>query len=286
MKMNLLKGLGKKIAATLIAVFLCSGAQASVTFLGVEQGNAGSNFSVQNWSNSSVVKAFDTGGDVYGSSGYYQIRPMPWDPGSASIYESVSSGNLLGTDLGSNPSLSLTPSFVSSISGGAGSFVNFGGYPIFRGPDGSSLYRQGALSVSVNNGIYNTPSGSNNGYFGVAFNFTISAPTKFRFGLAVDTAANGLYAPDYVGVYSGNTGTVYSSLLTRDGTPDMAVFEIDALANETFTVSVWQLDGTQSIAPFSLATFDAVAIPEPSSWSLILIGCGSLIALRRLKRNG
>ena len=42
MKMNLLKGLGKKIAATLIAVFLCSGAQASVTFLGVEQGNAGS----------------------------------------------------------------------------------------------------------------------------------------------------------------------------------------------------------------------------------------------------
>jgi len=27
-------------------------------------------------------------------------------------------------------------------------------------------------------------------------------------------------------------------------------------------------------------------IPEPSSWSLIIISCGSLIALRRLKRNG
>jgi hypothetical protein len=167
--------------------------------------------------------------------------------------------------------LSLIPSFISSFSGGAGTFVNYGGYPIFRGPDGSLLYRQGALSVSVNNGPFNTPSGSNNGYFGVAFSFTVNAPTSFRFGLAVDTAANALYAPDYVGVYSGSTGTVFSSLLTRDGNPDMAVFEIDALANETFTVSLWQQSGTQSIAPFSLATFDAVAIPEPLTISLIPI---------------
>jgi hypothetical protein len=269
----------KKLIMTILAALaLNSGLHAAITFLGTEQGTAATGYSVQNWSNSSVVKAFDTGGDVYGSSGYYQIRPMPWDPGSASIYEAASSGNLLGIDSGSNPSLSLTPSFISSISGGAGSFVNFGGYPIFRGPDGSSLYRQGALSVSVNNGTYNTPSGSNNGYFGVAFSFTVNAPTTFRFGLAVDTAANGQYAPDYVGIYSASTGTVYSSLLARDGTPDMTIFEIDALANETFTVSVWQLSGTQNIAPFSLATFDAVSIPEPSTISLVLLG---LLTLRR-----
>jgi hypothetical protein len=196
---------------------------------------------------------------------------MPWDPSSASIGEATGSGNLLGTDASSNPSLSLTPSFVSSFSGGAGTFVNYGGYNIFRGPDGSLLYRQGALSVPVNNGPYDTPAGSNNGYFGVAFSFTINAPTTFRFGLTVDTAANGLYAPDYVGVYSARTGTVLSTQLTRDGNPDMAVFEIEALVNETFTVSVWQLAGTQSIAPFSLATFDAVAIPEPLTISLIPI---------------
>ena len=272
MKINLLKGLLRSQAAILIAVFLCSNqANSAVTFLGTETGNASNGYSVQNWSNASVSKAYDVGGDVYGSSGYIQIRPMPWDPGSANIGEATGSGNLLGTDASSNPSLSLIPSFVSSFSGGAGTFVNYGGYPIFRGPDGSLLYRQGALSVSVNNGTYNTPSGSNNGYFGVAFSFTINAPTTFRFGLTVDTAANGLYAPDYVGIYSSRTGTVLSSQLTRDGNPDMAVFEIDALVNETFTVSVWQLAGTQSIAPFSLATFDAVAIPEPLTISLIPI---------------
>ena len=36
----------------------------------------------------------------------------------------------------------------------------------------------------------------------------------------------------------------------------------------------------------SLTDVGITTIPEPSSWSLIIIGCGSLIALRRLKRNG
>ena len=276
----------KKIILTILTtaiLAIASTSQSAVSFVGTETGSASNGYSVQNWSNASVSKAYDVGGDVYGSSGYIQIRPMPWDPGSANIGEATGSGNLLGTDASSSPSLSLMPSFISSFSGGAGTFVNYGGYPIFRGPDGSLLYRQGALSVSVNNGPYNTPSGSNNGYFGVAFSFTVNAPTSFRFGLAVDTAANGLYAPDYVGVYSGSTGTVFSSLLTRDGNPDMAVFEIDALANETFTVSLWQQSGTQSIAPFSLVTFDAVAIPEPSAASLIAFGVLSLFALRKVK---
>jgi hypothetical protein len=264
----------KKTITTIltIAILAISNiSQSAVSYVGTETGGASNGYSVQNWSNASVSKAYDVGGDVYGSSGYIQIRPMPWDPSSASIGEATGSGNLLGTDASSNPSLSLTPSFVSSFSGGAGTFVNYGGYNIFRGPDGSLLYRQGALSVPVNNGPYDTPAGSNNGYFGVAFSFTINAPTTFRFGLTVDTAANGLYAPDYVGVYSARTGTVLSTQLTRDGNPDMAVFEIEALVNETFTVSVWQLAGTQSIAPFSLATFDAVAIPEPLTISLIPI---------------
>ena len=264
----------KKLITTIltIAILAISNiSQSAVSYVGTETGGAGNGYSVQNWSNASVSKAYDVGGDVYGSSGYIQIRPMPWDPGSANIGEATGSGNLLGTDASSNPSLSLTPSFISSFSGGAGTFVNYGGYPIFRGPDGSLLYRQGALSVPVNNGPYDTPVGPNNGYFGEAVSFTINASTSFRFVLTVDTAANGLYAPDYVGIYSSRTGTVLSSQLTRDGNPDMAVFEIDALVNETFTVSVWQLAGTQSIAPFSLATFDAVAIPEPLTISLIPI---------------
>lgn len=257
------------LTAAILAIANTS--QSAVSYVGTETGSTGNGYSVQNWSNASVPKMYDVDGEVYGSSGYIQIRPMSWDPGSANIGEATGSENLLGTDANSNPSLSLIPSFVSSFSGGAGTFVNYGGYNIFRGPDGSLLYRQGALSVQVNNGPYDTPVGPNNGYFGEAFSFTINASTSFRFGLTVDTAANGLYAPDYVGIYSSRTGTVLSSQLTRDGNPDMAVFEIDALVNETFTVSVWQLAGTQSIAPFSLATFDAVAIPEPLTISLIPI---------------
>ena len=257
------------LTAAILAIANTS--QSAVSYVGTETGSTGNGYSVQNWSNASVPKMYDVDGEVYGSSGYIQIRPMSWDPGSANIGEATGSENLLGTDANSNPSLSLIPSFVSSFSGGAGTFVNYGGYNIFRGPDGSLLYRQGALSVQVNNGPYDTPVGPNNGYFGEAFSFTVNAPTTFRFGLTVDTAANGLYAPDYVGIYSSRTGTVLSSQLTRDGNPDMAVFEIDALVNETFTVSVWQLAGTQSIAPFSLATFDAVAIPEPLTISLIPI---------------
>jgi hypothetical protein len=273
----------KLITIAIATLVLTSSLKSAITFVGTETGNASNGYTVQNWSNASVSKTYDIGSDIYGSSGYVQIRPMPWDPGAANIGESAGSGNLLGTNSSSYPSLSSTPSFVSSLTGGAGTFVNYGGYPIFRGPDGSSLYRQGALSVSVNNGAYNTPSGSNNGYFGIALNFTISTPTTFRFGIVVDTAASGTYAPDYVGIFSASTGTVFSSLLTRDGNPDMAVFEIDALANETFTVSVWQLNGTQSIAPFSLVTFDAVSIPEPSAASLLGIGAVTLILIRKIK---
>ena len=277
----------RKIITTILTaaiLAIANTSQSAVSYVGTETGSAGNGYSVQNWSNASVPKMYDVDGEVYGSSGYIQIRPMPWDPGAANIGEATGSGNLLGTDASSNPSLSLMPSFVSSFSGGAGTFVNYGGYPIFRGPDGSLLYRQGALSVPVGNGPYDTPAGSNNGYFGEAFSFTINAPTTFRFGLTVDTAANGLYAPDYVGIYSSRTGTVLSTQLTRDGNPDMAVFEIDALVNETFTVSVWQLAGTQSIAPFSLATFDAV-IPEPSSSSLMAFAVASLITLRAMRKK-
>jgi hypothetical protein len=259
---------------------------AAITYVGTETTNSGNGFLVPNWSNAAVAKNHDIDGDnQYGSAGYYQIRPMPWDPGVASIGVGVGADNDLGVSAGSNPTLNLTPAFLSSMTGGAGTYVNYGGYPIFRGPDGSALYRQGALSVSVGapNGPYNTPSGSNNGYFGQAFSFTVGTATSFRIGITVDTANNGAYAPDYVSIYSNSTGTVFSTLLTRDANPDMAIFNITAGANETFTAAVWQLSGTQSVAPFGLITFDA--IPEPSSGLLSLLGLSTLGILHRRRRT-
>jgi len=279
------KTLGRLALCLLILGFSFSdlASAATVNYVGTQTSTGANGYAVANWSNAGVLKDFDLSGEKYGTSGYYQIRPMPWDPGDANIGEATASGNLLGTNPGSsNLTLYSAPTFLSSISGGAGTFVNYGGYGIFRGPDGSLLYRQGALSVAVNNGIYDTPSGSNNGYFGVAFEFTVSTPTSFRIGITVDANGGGTYAPDYVGIYSGSTGTVFSSLLDRNAEPDMAIFEINALAGETFAASVWQRSGTQSVAPVSMITFDA--IPEPSTALLALVGMGCLAIHSRRRR--
>jgi len=278
------KTLGRLVLCVLILGFSFSeqSSAATISYVGTQTSTGANGYAVANWSNSGVAKDFDVSGEKYGTSGYYQIRPMPWDPGAANIGEATGSGNLLGTNAGSNPTFSSAPSFLSSITGGAGTFVNYGGYGIFRGPDGSLLYRQGALSVAVNNGAYDTPSGNNNGYFGVAFEFTVSTPTSFRIGITVDANGGGVYAPDYVGIYSGSTGTVFSSLLDRNAEPDMAIFEINALAGETFAASVWQRSGTQSVAPVSMITFDA--IPEPSTALLALVGMGCLAIHSRRRR--
>ena len=129
----------------------------SVTYVGSETGLPANGYSVQNWSNPGVAKAYDIGGsEVYGSAGYYQIRPTP-NSSPSNVSEAVGGGNNLGILALSNPTLFSLPSFLSSATGDAGTFVNFGGYSIYRGPDGSALYRQGALSVAVNNGPFNSP---------------------------------------------------------------------------------------------------------------------------------
>jgi autotransporter-associated beta strand protein len=256
----------QKIPASLRALLVCALAPvvlgpsvqaATISFVGVEPGTSGSGFAAQNWSNPGVAKEYDLSGNVYGTSGYYQIRPTP-NSSPSDTSQSVSSGNDLGISATNNPTLYSTPVFLSSITGGAGTFVNFGGYPLFRGPDGSTLYRQGSLSVSVGGTAYNTPSGTNNGYFGNAFSFAMATNmgATFRIGVAVDTAGNGTYAPNYVSFYNSGTGTVFSGALTRDGTVDMPVFDITANAGESFVAAMWQLTNNASVAPFGLITFD------------------------------
>lgn len=257
----------------------------TISYVGTEPGNTASGFATQNWSNPSVAKLYATGtSNEYGKDGYWQIRPMPWDPGSTTISQSATAGNDLGTSAGSFPTLtSGTPSFIGSIQGAAGSFVNFGGYAIYKGPDGSALYRQGALSVSVNQGPFNTPSGSNNGFFGQTLSFTLTHSGTVRVGFAVDSIGTGLYSPDYVSIFSSPTGTVYSSLLTRDGSPDMAVFDIVNPNGQSFTVAQWQLQGTNAVSAMSLVTFDLVAVPEPSTFALL--GLGSAVLAIHVRRR-
>jgi hypothetical protein len=260
------KTLGRLALCLLILGFSFSelASAATISYSGTQSNSVGNGFAVANWSNSAVPKDFDLGGDKYGTAGYYQIRPMPWDPGAASIGQAGVSENLLGTDAISNPTLNSQPSFVSSITGGAGTFVNYGGYGIFRGPDGSALYRQGGLSVSVNQGPHNSPAGDGASYFGQVLQFTLGSTANFRIGLAVDSVGTGAYAPNYVGIYNSNTGTVFSAPLTCDGTPDMVFFDISGTAGDSFTVALWQNAATQSpdrVAALSLIAFD---IKQPS----------------------
>jgi len=253
---NLAPVLRAVLFALALSLFTSSGAlAATITFVGVEPGTAGSGYATQNWSNGGVAKEYDLSGNVYGTAGYYQIRPIAY-PSGTTIYSGVGAGNDLGITAGSNPTLYSAPAILSSITGGAGDYVNFNSYSLFRGPNGSDLYTQGGLSVPVNQGTFNTPSGTNNGYFGNAFSFTMGMSATFRVGVAVDMVASGTYAPNYVSVYNSGTGSVYSQSLTRDGTPDMTVFEIDAAAGDTFSAALWQLSGTQSAAAFGLITFD------------------------------
>ncbi len=253
-----------------VAALFQTAESGTIAYVGTEI-STGSAYPVHDWSNASVGKNHDSDGDnKYGSAGYLQIRPMPGDPAPATIGEATGSGNDLGVSAGSNPSLHLAPSFLSSISGGAGTYVNFGGYPNFRGPDGSSLYRQGALSVPVTEGPYDSPAGNDASRVGVPVQFALGSAGRFRLGLVVDAVADGTYAPHYVSVFNLNTGTVFSPALTRDGNPDMVFFDITGDVGDTFNVGLWQNVGSQSVAPLSLITIDLLpdAAPPVLSYSI------------------
>jgi hypothetical protein len=250
-----------------VAALFQTAESGTITYVGTEISN-GLSYPVHDWSNASVGKNHDSDGDnKYGTAGYLQIRPMPWDPAPATIGEAVGSGNDLGVTAETTPSLFSVPSFLSSISGGAGTYVNYGVYPKFRGPDGSAEYRQGALSVPVNQGPYNSPAGNDASYVGVPVQFTLGSAGRFRLGLVVDAVADGTYAPHYVSVFNSNTGTVFSPALTRDGNPDMVFFDITGDLGETFDDGLWQNVGFELVAPLSLITVDLLPDTAPPGLS-------------------
>jgi len=279
------KTLGRLALCLLILGFSFSerSSAATVSYVGSETGSPENKYSVQNWSNPGtpadpIPKAWNVGtSEVYGSSGYIQIRPTS---NSTDLFQSAASGNNFGVGESSNPSLLSKPSFIGSQTGGAGSFVNFGPYSTYRGPDGSSLVRQGALSVAVNNGPYDSPAGANASYFGIAMSFTLSTTANFRLGLAVDSVGDRNYTPDYISI-----SNVFSTAINRDRNTDMVFFDIRGVSGETFDVAFWQNSGDQAggqAAALSLVTFDA--IPEPSTALLALVGMGCLAIHSRRRR--
>jgi hypothetical protein len=264
--------------ATVCLPALNASAQLVVSNVGTETGAA-----VTNWSSASTSKTYDIGGsEVYGTAGYYQIRPTA--VGAGNIFESAGAGNNLGTTNSPSPTLFSAPSFLTSTTGTAGNFVNFGGYPNFLGPDGSTTYRQGALSISINGGPFVmsvAPGGPS--YFGIVATLTLNSAVDFRLGLVVDAVADGLYGPDFVGIYNATSGTTTSGLLTRNGQPEMVFFDITGgTSGQSFDIALWQTNAPGTAA-LSMITYDV--IPEPSAGMLAVFGLASLgvvhLALKR-----
>lgn len=223
----------------------------AIRYLARENGNAASNYTVHNWSTPLVAKTISTTTNRYGTSGYYQIRP-----GASDFSEAVGDGNNLGISAGAQPTLFSHPSFAT-VSGFAGTFVNFGGYPNFLQNDGVTPIRQGALSIPINQGPYAMPVGT--GFVGPACNITMTQTATFLLGVAVDAVNDRTYAPKYVSVFTSSTGTVFSAIIpTGAGTsvPRLPVFLVAGKAGDVFTVGLWQDSGANSVAPFSLITFD------------------------------
>ena len=276
------KTLGRLALCLLILGFSFSelASAATVVYVGSETGLPGNDYSVQNWSNPGVAKAWNVStSEVYGSSGYIQIRPTS-ATSPTNLSESAASGNNFGVGASTNPSLLSKPSFIGSQTGGAGSFVNFGGYSTYRGPDGTSLVRQGALSVAVNEGPYNSPAGSNASRVGIAMSFTLNTAAHFRLGLTVDSVGSRTFAPDYISI-----SNVFSTAINRDGNADMIFFDIQGIGGDTFNVALWQNINDQAggqVAALSLVTYDA--IPEPSTALLALVGMGCLAIHSRRRR--
>jgi hypothetical protein len=230
----------------------------SVNYVGVESGIPANGFSVQNWSNASVSKLFSIGGsNRYGTAGYYQIRPVtPFDAGfSIQFGQAVGEPNDLGVFAASYPTRYSHPTFAT-VAGSAGTFVNYGPYPIFRAPNGIDLVRIGGLSVSSNTyGEFD--GGGFEGWRGHLFTITLTQSIVFRLGIVVDAVSDSAYAPSCMSVFNSVLGQVDSTVpLPRDSNSDIVLFDISGNANDVFQIWSWQLNGQQSVTAAGLLTFD------------------------------
>lgn len=229
-----------------------------ILYVGRENNNQDSDYAVVNWSVASVPKKY-VPGNQYGRSGYYQIKPMPSNA-STSFTAIVGNNNNLGTTDASNPTLFSKPAFANVL-GGGGTFVNYDGYPLFRGVDGIAIYRQGAISVLLDQGPYTSPAGENASRAGVPFTITMTQDATFLLGVCVDAVSNLTYAPRYVSVFHSSTGTIFSEEIPAiNSIPRLALFLIQGYVGDVFSIGLWKnpVSGQSSFdtASVSLITFD------------------------------
>ena len=137
-------------------------------------------------------------------------------------------------------------------------------------------------------GVTFTAAGANTG----AYTFTITQPNVVV-SSSFTNAANGttgLFTFDSIGLYSYTSATNYT-LLESGSTGTTANFQFASLAPFTLNAGNYAVayTGTVTGAPAGVGsnfTFSAGAVPEASTWAMMMIGFGMMgFGLRRRKSN-
>lgn len=180
-------------------------------------------------------------------------RSIRLTPTKASRPGPLTNGPIAGPAL---PTQFSKPSFLAADPNSTGgTWVNFGGYAnVTRAGDSSQVYRPGGISgtASVNGGAV--------GWFFDSSYFTAQSGAGFRLGIMVDAFGVAAYGVDAISIYDTSTATtIYSSPLTRDGMPDLVLFDIHNTSGGPvqYTIALHRADGSV-VTGFSMLTFDAL----------------------------
>ena len=228
---------------------------ADVAFVGVE-GGAPPNFQAQRWSLASEPKSLAVAGNIFGSSGYYLLAP-----GAEMASKPVVSSDINLTDC--NTAIR-RPDFVAMhpVAVAGGTWVNEVGNSLVTKPEPNApedAWRVGGITAAV--GAVTQSAGVDTRMVN-AFSFKLVANEKFRLGIMVDAlGGGGASAPDYVSVSEGGNQKAFNSTaLTRDGIPELVLFDINGKAGATYTVTLHRKTPADGVVlGFSMITFDRLS---------------------------
>ena len=161
--------------------------------------------------------------------------------------------------------------------------------PAFAAPIVTGL---GAIVVpptqSFSPGVIFSTAGSNDGYY--TFTTTQASTVVSSSFTNAANGNTGLFSFTTVGLYSGATPTA-ATLLESGTTGTTAGFQFAALNPYTLAAGTYVVayNGTVTGAPAGVGsnfTFSAGAVPEASTWAMMMIGFGMMgFGLRRRKSN-
>ena len=218
------------------------------------------------WRTASVVKPNDIDGDnVLGTDGYRYVTDNP-------------GGN------GANDIESLAPSYATLNLVG-NNFRGNGNYSLIDDPAGGTT-RSGTFNPTA---APNNAEGAFVSFGEIVFNASATALQTVRIGIMVDNLDNIIFNSHSLRVSSNGVNVDVATTADADAdnrNPDWYYFDVSSIAAgdsvEIFgTSSEGNPNQTQFPATIGAFSFDSVAVPEPSSLSLVALGAFALLKRRR-----